>query len=70
MNKTFLTATTLVAGVLGLAACSQQPATPAPAPAPAPVAAAPAATDTPAPASGDTAANGPQGDGEVLGKKP
>ena len=61
MNKTFVTATTIVAGVLGLAACSQQPVAPAPAAAP-PAAAVPEATLAPA------AANAPQGDGEVLKK--
>ncbi len=67
MNKTFVTATTIVVGVLGLAACSQQPAAPAAAEAP-PAAAAPAPEATPAPAA-EAPANAPQGDGEVL-KKP
>lgn len=71
MNKTSVTALTLVVGALGLVACSQQPATPAPAPAPADApAAAPAADATPAPAAAGATANGAQGDGEVLGKKP
>ena len=73
MNKTSVTALTLVVGALGLVACSQQPAAPAPAPAAAPAAAAPAApagdaAATPAPAA--ATANGVQGDGEVLSKKP
>jgi len=70
MNKTSVTALTLVVGALGLVACSQQPAAPAPAPAPAAAPAAPAAdaTAAPAPAPAATTANGPQGDGEVLKK--
>lgn len=66
MNKTFVTATTIVAGMLGLSSCSQQPAAPAPAATP-PAAAAPEAM--PAPAAADAPANAPQGGGEVL-KKP
>jgi len=68
MNKTSVTALTLVVGALGLVACSQQPAAPAPAPAPAAAPAAPAADATAAPAPAATTANGPQGDGEVLKK--
>jgi len=72
MNKTSVTALTLVVGALGLVACSQQPAAPAPAPAPAAAPAAPAAdaAAAPAPAAADATPNGPQGDGEVLNKKP
>jgi hypothetical protein len=68
MNKTFVTTTLIVAGALGLAACSKPAEAPAP-PAPAPAAAAPAEAPAAAPAAADAPANAPQGDGEVL-KKP
>jgi hypothetical protein len=68
MNKTFVTATTIVVGMLGLSSCSQQPAAPAPAAAP-PAAAAPEAMPAPADAPAAADANAPQGGGEVL-KKP
>jgi len=70
MYKNLVTATIVAGSVLGLMACSQQPAVPAPAEAP-PAAAAPEAAPVPAeaPAAADTATNAAQGDGNVL-KKP